>query len=235
MSGNNYITAKYLLIIDTDQYAGNFERQLTGFCTGVHDGTHGDLEASMFDEFIEANDIESNWESLVTTSVTDENGYQRVCSIWPSPGRFNNGMGHCYDANDPVAMGEARALSKQAMKEYHASQIAMCERRLAEGDFEEDRRGGWTKEACERTIASALLSIEQAGTFVENPAYESVVIFLQREPTAEDMALFRRRLADYAEDMFVFGRRTGERLRVDRVYMLNRTITVTDMEVPLLG
>lgn len=92
-----HITAPYLLIIDTDQYAGNFERQLTGFCTGQHDGTHGDREAEDFDDFIEDESLDNGWEHKIITNP-DDNGYPRVCSIWPSPGRLNNGTGTCYDA-----------------------------------------------------------------------------------------------------------------------------------------
>lgn len=41
----------YQFIIDTDSYAGNFERELCGYCTGHWDGeTHGGKQAAIFNE-----------------------------------------------------------------------------------------------------------------------------------------------------------------------------------------
>ena len=35
---------EWMILVDTKSYAGNFERELTGFCTGAWDGeTHGGL------------------------------------------------------------------------------------------------------------------------------------------------------------------------------------------------
>lgn len=165
----NHITAPYLLIIDTDQYSGNFERELTGFCTGQHNCTHGEREAEDFDDYIEDNDIENGWEHKVISN-TDGEGHSGVCSIWPTPGRLNNGTGQHYDA----APGET----------------------------------GW-------------------------PAYESVVIFLNQPPTAEDMKLFRDRLEDFASDQMRHGRRTGEKLTIKNFRLIKRVIETVDSEVPL--
>ena len=165
-----HVTAPFLLIIDTDQYAGNFERQLTGFCTGVDDGTHGDREGEDLADFLEDNpEYDNTWEHKIITNP-DDNGYARVCSIWPTPGRLNNGTGGHYDA----APGET----------------------------------GW-------------------------PAYESVVIFLNQPPTAEDMKLFRIRLDDFASDMMQFGRRTGKKLTIKNIRLVKRETTVVDTLVPL--
>jgi hypothetical protein len=164
-----HVTAPYLLIIDTDQYAGNFERELTGFCTGQHNCTHGDREAEDFDDYIEDNEVDNGWEHKVISN-TDNEGHSGVCSIWPTPGRLNNGTGGHRDA----APGET----------------------------------GW-------------------------PAYESVVIFLNQPPTAEDMKLFRIRLDDFASDQMHFGRRTGKKLVIKNIRLVKRETTIVDTEVPL--
>lgn len=41
----------YQFIIDTDMYAGNFERELCGYCTGHWDNeTHGGVQSAIFKE-----------------------------------------------------------------------------------------------------------------------------------------------------------------------------------------
>jgi hypothetical protein len=220
----------YILVVDTDKYAGNFERELTGFCVGVHDGTHGDREAADFGEWLEEQDKTSGWEAISTTEPED-NGWPRVCTIWPTPGRLNNGMGYHYDAN-AGGEEEARAKSIQAMRDYHAGQMEMCQRRLDTGDFEEDNGGrGWTKEGCERTIASALASIERAGQFVSFPAYESVAIFLTKRPSAADMKIFLERLRDFAQNMTWCGKRTDKPLTIKGVRLVKRETVVTETVV----
>lgn len=224
-----HVTAPYLLIIDTDQYAGNFERQLTGFCTGVDDGTHGHLEGEDLVDFLEDNpEYENTWEHKIITNP-DDNGYARVCSIWPTPGRANNGLGHSYDPTDPDQVELARLMAKESAIAYHTPHIQEAQARIANNDYPLN----WTKEGCERAIESANASIERAGQFMDHPSYESVVIFLNQPPTAEDMKLFRVRLDDFASDQMHFGRRTGKKLAIKNIRLVKRETTIVDTEVPL--
>lgn len=227
----NHITAPYLLIIDTDQYAGNFERQLTGFCTGVDDGTHGEREAEDLADFLEDNpEFSNDWEHKIITNP-DDNGYDRVCSIWPTPGRFNNGMGYHYGEDDD--MDDVRAALEQSTRDYNAPHIKEMKRRLAEQDF--DSKLGWTEDTVKETLARYEDDNEAAKTVTigRYPAYESVVIFLNQPPTAEDMKLFRTRLDDFASDMMVFGRRTGKKLTIKNIRLVKRVVETVDTEVPL--
>lgn len=216
----------YLLIIDTDKYSGNFERELTGFCTGVDDGTHGEKEGQDFFDWLDDVGKVSGWGELVTTCNEEDNGFPRVCTIWPTPGRLNNGSGFHYD--DGGDEDEARAKAKQSMIEYHAPHIKQCQDRLDNNDFEEDRPGAWTKEACERTIAGHLSSIERAGIFVRWPAYESVAIFLSAKPSETDMAIFMERLKDFSENMMCFGKRTDTKLQIKGVRLVKRETKIIE-------
>lgn len=222
----------YILVVDTDQYAGNFERELTGFCTGQHDGTHGDIEAEKFDEYLEENDLDSDWEARIVTSP-DDSGYARVCTVWMTPGRLSNGMGWTYDDNDEAAALDARQRAIDSMISYHASQRAMCERRLAEQDFEEDNGRGWTKEACERTLVGFDASVKRAGEFYKYPAGESVGIFLNNVPSDADMKIFRDRLTEFAANMTSCGRPTGKTLKIKGVRLIKRTVVIEDEEIPI--
>ena len=210
----------YLLIIDTDKYAGNFERQLTAFCTGADDGSHGEPEGNDFRYWLEDEEKTSKWEKLVTSCNDEDIGYPRVCTIWPTTGRYNNGSGFHYDAGADET--EPRAKAKESAINYFTPLIKVCEDRLDNEDFQEDNGGrGWTKEVSERTIAGYLESIAKAGTgSVQYPAYESVAIFLSEKPTEADMAIFVERLREFSENMMHFGKRTGKKLTIKAVKLL---------------
>lgn len=89
-----------VVAIDTNEYAGNFEREMCAFITGqVGECGVGDrLIAEAREELAEDtfnNTLEWIEESIVHES--DDNGCSRPCSIWPTPGWYNNGMGGHFD------------------------------------------------------------------------------------------------------------------------------------------
>jgi hypothetical protein len=93
---------KYLLIIDTEEYAGNFERQLCGYVTGQADyDTQGKEEADIFLNEVDA-DI-ANWFEENIVSITDVNGNDQFVKLSPTPGWFNDGVGNHYkNGCDPL-------------------------------------------------------------------------------------------------------------------------------------
>ena len=182
----------YILVVDTDSYAGNFERELAGYATGICDldRGRGDKEAM---EAAEAEpDIVAALRAKSRAVRHDEYGMV-TNTIRATPGRLNNGMGFHYSADDPAAMEDARIRSRQSMIDYQEGHLKEVRRRLAEGDFQPEGPGAWTKEACERTIEGAQASIERAGQFVSWPAFESVAMFFSEPLTAQEMAFVRRR------------------------------------------
>ena len=187
----------YILVVDTDSYAGNFERELAGYATGICDldRGRGDKEAM---EAAEAEpDIVAALRAKSRAVRHDEYGMV-TNTIRATPGRFNNGMGFHYAADDPAAMEDARTRSKQSMTEYQERHLKEVRRRLAEGDFQLEGPGAWTKEACERTIESAQAAIHRAGQFVSWPAFESVAMFFAGPLTAQEMSFVRRRTEEFS-------------------------------------
>lgn len=82
---------KYLFVVDTDAYSGNFERELTAYCTGcVGDCGVGDDEAEDFQ--LLHSDIGEEV-AVIIHQETDEHGCYRPATIWPTPGWSNNGLG----------------------------------------------------------------------------------------------------------------------------------------------
>lgn len=207
-----------MLIVDTDIYSGNFERQMTGFCTGVDDGTHGHLEGDDFRRWCAERGISTSW-SRISMTNPDDSDYDRVATIWPTPGRANNGMGYHYDVgSDPAVPLRKRIESEER---YYAPHIKEMERRLREEDW--DERLGWNRESVQRTLDGyhEKIAASKAQTTVSAwPAYESVAIFLTEEPPASDMDAFMERVKDFAQDMMQFGRRgEGKSITLKRVFL----------------
>ena len=90
----------YTLIIDTNEYSGNFERQMSGYITAQF-GDCGVGESEAIEAENEISPEVQAWfeQNVVQRSEEDEDGgCMRPCAIVPTPGRVNDGMGGHYDA-----------------------------------------------------------------------------------------------------------------------------------------
>ena len=80
---------KYIFIIDTDAYAGNFEREMTAYMTGeVGECCVGHEGAAQFEEDVHSSDETCGWAPYFEENIMqepDEHGCHRPCSLWSSP------------------------------------------------------------------------------------------------------------------------------------------------------
>jgi hypothetical protein len=93
---------RWAFVVDTDSYAGNFERQLCGYVVGRCD-EHGDHQAGPYiamykkDFHIHGNSGEEDpFEDLVTLRLVDpgDDGFDRApMDLAPTPGYSNDGTG----------------------------------------------------------------------------------------------------------------------------------------------
>ena len=97
-------TAPFVFVVDTDSYAGNFERELVGYMTGTDNGTHGDEEA---EQFKKAFPKEAQKFQAIVLELLDEDRYISVAHIYPTPGRFNDGWGTSW--HEAADMGLVKA------------------------------------------------------------------------------------------------------------------------------
>ena len=82
-----------IFVIDTDSYAGNFERELCAYMTGcVGECGVGDDMRTIFET--EVGDPDELFEFIV--SEPDEHGCSRPVTIYPNPRWFNDGNGNHY-------------------------------------------------------------------------------------------------------------------------------------------
>lgn len=92
--------APFLFVIDTDTYSGNFERPLCGYITGRYgDCEVGKSEAELFmEESCDSVDLDVVVEPYNNVGyMADEHGTQRPVTIFPTPGRWNDGSGGHFD------------------------------------------------------------------------------------------------------------------------------------------
>lgn len=77
------------LIIDTNLYSGNFEREMCAYITGQIG------ECGVGEEHIDETAPFYDWWSINVVNRPDEEEYPcyRPCAIEPTPGMFNNGLG----------------------------------------------------------------------------------------------------------------------------------------------
>src|ERR1051326_8259449 len=148
----------WVFVIDTEQYAGNFERDMCAYITGqIGDCEVGKEYANLFKkQSIVNDDFFDNIQSRA-----DDHGCYRPCSIWETPGWFNNGMGGHFKNDDPDANEKALKAYVKAMEETYGGYIksTLSVRDLPEA---ERKRLGWTEEGIERTVKQHQKEIEKA-------------------------------------------------------------------------
>lgn len=80
----------YITIIDTENYAGNFDRDMCGYITGQYGECGVGYELA---EHFKHEIKHAGWWDKNTYQNQDENGCERPVAIVPTPGWYNNGYG----------------------------------------------------------------------------------------------------------------------------------------------
>lgn len=188
---------KYVFVIDTTDYAGNFEREMCAYVTGVVGECEvGSEFAEMYEE--EMKQEESIFfEYLDHRCEEDDHGFARPAAIWTTPGWFNHGMGGVFREGE-----EAKALKdyvKQVTK-YEEKEIEAREQirfKLTQGET----YSNWTVAACDREIKDCKRRITESKALKKPskfPAYLSVAIFFHTKPTDEMIKLMKERALKFA-------------------------------------
>lgn len=102
MAVDHDVNVPAIFVISMDRYAGNFERPLTAFSTGmVGECGVGDKEVTYFDEAYAIHAAEQGYDKDgaeideypfegFVTSIPDDHGCYRPCSIWQNDdGEYN--------------------------------------------------------------------------------------------------------------------------------------------------
>ena len=196
----------YIFVIDTDEYAGNFERHMCGYLTGITGDCGVCVEAAkrfakdMGLNFVNERVVNNPFADIVQN--VSEDGCYRPCSIWETPGWYNNGQGGHFksDSDDSLALGEY----VKSVEKYYGDLINNVAKLPTEEDTPENRkRGAWTKKGKEKEISRYQEEIDKARKQTKPskyPAYLSVAIFFEKKPTNEQIDFMKSRAYEFAKD-----------------------------------
>lgn len=98
---------RIIFVVDTDSYSGNFEREMCAHITGqigeCEVGKEYIPEREDLKEEYPDSDIDAicDWLDNFTLQQSD-GGCDRPTTIWPTPGRSNNGRGLHYDVTEEM-------------------------------------------------------------------------------------------------------------------------------------
>lgn len=174
--GSNEIKMKYYFVIDTDEYAGSFERQMCAYVTGqVGECGVGQKIANHARQKLSKHMLEIFDEFVM--QEPDDHGCHRPCKIYPTPGFYNNGLGFEYQAGE----------EDKAIEAYRNSCIEESQRKVHPAD-QEDNEKRWLKKA---------ENAEQE--FGHYPSYQSVAISFYEEPEDNEIEVMKTRAEDWAK------------------------------------
>jgi hypothetical protein len=110
---------EFIFIVDTSEYAGNYERNVVAFMTGQVGECSVGFESSEF-FWDESDDGEKLFVERAVIQKPDEHGTFRPASIWPTPNRTRfTAEGKEYPAYDSVAVFLSEAPPEEYLNRWH--------------------------------------------------------------------------------------------------------------------
>lgn len=191
---------KYLFVIDTADYAGNFECELCAYLTGFV-WARGEEYAKMFRKETELKEFFNN-----IGMEYGEHG-EANAEIYPAKGYFNNGYGQHYQdtpENEIIALQDYR----KYVEKYYGDLIKQKEKiiELLNGPECEERKRyaniNWTISAANREKKDHQKQIDNANKLDKVPkysSYQSVAIYFNSKPSQEQIKLMKERAYKFAE------------------------------------
>ncbi|MFA7219331.1 MAG: hypothetical protein WC119_02370 [Synergistaceae bacterium] len=157
-------------------------------------------------EIDERGGIINNPFDKIIRNVSNEGCY-RPCSIWETPGWFNDGYGnHFRDGEEDKAKESYRkcAIMIKTQELERTKSIVPVE------DTEENRkRGAWTIDAIDAHIKWLENEIQELKGEIKlrlRPQFQSVAIFFNKCPSDKDIELMKKRAFEFAIDTTAYNR-----------------------------
>lgn len=187
------MSKKWIFIIDTDEYAGNFERDMCAYVTGqIGDCGVGDDFSALYNEEVkDGPDFDSFIESR-----PDDNGCCRPCQCWPTKGWLSVGHDKAVRKEDWNQAEADAAYQKESAEIYRGYRRQVERVQPGEKGYE-----SWTQEAKDRELARHDKEIARA-LKEKSPKWEpnnSVAIFFYKKPTDEMVKLMKERAYKFVE------------------------------------
>jgi hypothetical protein len=182
------VVSEYLFCVDTDSYAGNFERELCAYMTGITGECGVGHEAAKLYE-------EAGFKPLddLVGQAQDDHGCWRPAAIQPTPGWFNDGVGNHYRESD-YDESEVIKTHNENVENYAKNTI---EKVYADKEYAKKEADRHRKEHTTKRVN-------------KYPAYNSVGIVLTRKPTKEEVEFLKSRAHKFTTERGKKSRFSGE-------------------------
>lgn len=184
---------KWIFIIDTDSYAGNFERDMCAYVTGcIGDCEAGKKFAEMYRKETKDGDEYENQFSEYIEQRTDEHGCARPTECWPTKGWLSVGYDNAVLAKD-WNQAKADAAFQKANADIYRGYLSQVQKAKV-------GEAGWTQKGKDREIARRQKDIDAAlkATAIKYEPNNSVAIFFEKKPTPEMITLMKERAAEFS-------------------------------------
>ena len=197
----NNNTASYTFVIDTDQYAGNFERELCAYLTGIvgECGVGSEFKDIARKEIPE--DLQEELDKIIAHVPDDEHGCSRPVIIWQSENYWSDGMGNEWSNSDTDTEKHLAAYVK-SHEEIYGNSMRQPMQMLREHQEGKSFPEGWTQKDCREAIEEDLKEIEDAKKVKKLerfPAYNSVGIHMEENPSPKLIELLKERALKFPE------------------------------------
>ena len=182
----------YIFVIDTNSYAGNFERDMTAYMTGiVGECGVGKEYAEIFDKEVPPVDGERLFDEYIDWRP-DDRGVLRPSGCWPTKGWLRLNQEKAVRKED-WNQAEADAAYQKEMSDIYREYLRNFERVHAS-------ESGWSQESIDHKRGKMQEDIDAAMN-AKAPMIEpnnSVAIFFNQQPTKEMVATMKDRAERFA-------------------------------------
>lgn len=134
---------KYIFVIDTDKYAGNFEREMCACLTGQIGQCEVGIEESIKFRKEVGEDMYELMDEIVEQRPDADHGWFRPCGIYPTPGYFGDGWGGSFKDGE----------EEQAQKHHVEACISYAKSGFGDKKFLKMAEQPFTKSDCNQSVA----------------------------------------------------------------------------------
>jgi len=223
---------RWIFVIDTDSYAGQFERDMCAYITGlIGDCGVGDNFAILY--FEDTKEEESRFIELLEP-VADDKACYRPCYIWETRGWLYDGADGALP-EDKFDQEEANKKHRIYTAKYHQDVYARTEKVNVDDDAY--KKSGWTTESKSKALARLELQIvdclSEKTICPRKPPYNSVAIFFYNEPTYEIINFMKKRANTFAEAKRKMGNSWDEdfKLNILGFRLLQETTSTQEIDI----
>lgn len=169
--------ARFVFVVDTDHYAGSFQRELCAFVTGtIGECGVGKEDKKLFEQdFPDENPFENSIDQCM-----DMYGCHRPVVIWSTPGWFNWGI---VDRGMNFRDGQ-EAEAEADRQKYYAEEV----------------KRSWYVDESANERARAECRARAQRPMEKCPAFMSVGILFHEKPTDDLVCLMKERSARYCQE-----------------------------------